>query len=136
MLRIKLNRGADRRAKAGHPWIFSNEIGEISGDKIPGDAAEVYSAGGDYLGTGYFNPQSLIAVRLLSKSREDIDSADFYRDRIIKAVEYRRSLYPGLKTFRAVYGEGDFLPGLVVDKYADYLSVQLLTMGMERRKEL
>jgi 23S rRNA (cytosine1962-C5)-methyltransferase len=136
MLHVRLQRGADKRAKNGHPWIFSNEIGEISGERIPGETAEVFNAGGDYIGTGYYNPQSLIAVRLLSRNREDIDSEPFYRQRILKALDYRHARYPGWETFRAVYGEGDFLPGLVVDKYAGYLSVQFLTRGIERRRDL
>jgi 23S rRNA (cytosine1962-C5)-methyltransferase len=136
MTQIRLHRGADRRIKGGHPWIFSNEITEISGEKIPGETAEVYSAGGDYLGTGYYNPHSLIAVRLLSRESEDIDSLSFYHQRILKAKNYRSTLYPGLKSCRVVYGEGDFLPGLVVDKYDRYLSVQLLTSGIERRRDL
>jgi 23S rRNA (cytosine1962-C5)-methyltransferase len=73
MPHIKLQRGADKRAKNGHPWVFSNEIAEISGERAPGEKAEVVSAGGDFIGTGYYNPQSLIAVRLLSRTREDID---------------------------------------------------------------
>ncbi len=136
MPHIKLQRGSDKRARNGHPWIFSNEIAEISGQHAPGETAEVFSAGGDYIGTGYYNPQSLIAVRLLSRNREDIDSMPFYRRRILKALDYRHARYPGWETFRAVYGEGDFLPGLVVDKYGDYLSVQFLTYGIERRKDL
>jgi len=136
MVHIRLQRGADRRAKSGHPWIFSNEIAEISGEKIAGESAEVFNAGGEYIGTGYYNPRSLIAVRLLSRNREDIDSASFYRQRILKAVDLRSSLYSKWKTFRAVYGESDFLPGLVVDRYGDYLSVQFLTCGIEQRKDL
>lgn len=136
MLTIRLGRGADKRIRNGHPWIFSNEIAEITGEGTAGSAAEIFSAGGDYLGTGYHNPRSLIAVRLLTKRREDIDTEEFYRQRILRALQYRRDLYPGWETFRAVYGEGDFLPGLVVDKYGDYLSVQFLTAGIESRKEL
>lgn len=136
MLKIVLGKGEDRRIRGGHPWVFSNEIREVQGEKIPGAAAEVYTAGGDLLGTGYYNPRSLIAVRLLAKERADIDSADFYRERIMKALAYRHALYPGLITFRAVYGEGDFLPGLVVDRYGDFLTVQFLTMGIDCRREL
>ncbi len=136
MLQVKLQRGADKRVKNGHPWIFSNEIAEISGERQPGETAEVFSAGGEYVGTGYYNPQSLIAVRLLATKGEDIDSGAFFRQRILKALEYRHSRYPGWDTFRVVHGEGDFLPGLVVDKYGDYLSVQFLTRGIERRRDL
>lgn len=134
MIRITLNRGEDRRIRAGHPWVFSNEIREITGEKIPGCGAEIFDAGGGFLGRGYYNPHSLIAARILTRDKEDIDSPGFYRDRIAKALELRRRLYPGCETFRVVHGEGDFLPGLVVDKYGDYLSVQILTRGMEERR--
>jgi 23S rRNA (cytosine1962-C5)-methyltransferase len=136
MLKIILAKGEDRRIKGGHPWIFSNEIKEISGEKTAGGTAEIYDAGGGFVGTGYYNPSSLIAARLLSRKREDIDAEGFYRERIEQALAYRRALYPEMTTFRAVYGEGDFLPGLVVDKYGDYLSVQFLTAGMDTRREL
>ena len=136
MVKIVLARGEDKRIRAGHQWIFSNEIREISGEKVPGEAAEVFDAGGSFVGTGYYNPGSLIAVRLLARTHADIEAADFYRERIAGALVLRRLLYPDMETFRVVHGEGDFLPGLVVDKYGDYLSVQFLTCGMDRRKEL
>jgi 23S rRNA (cytosine1962-C5)-methyltransferase len=136
MVKIMLARGEDKRIRGGHQWIFSNEIREISGEKVPGEAAEVFDAGGSFVGTGYYNPGSLIAVRLLARQRADIDGADFYRQRIAAALALRRRLYPEMETFRVAYGEGDFLPGLVVDKYGDYLAVQFLTCGMERRKLL
>ena len=135
MITIRLARGEERRIKGGHPWVFSNEISEIRGEHEAGVAAEICDAGGGYLGTGHYNPRSLIAVRILSREREDIDDPAFLRRRLEAALELRRSLYPGLKTFRLVHGEGDFLPGLVVDRYDGYLSVQFLTCGMERRRE-
>ncbi|HEY6838887.1 MAG TPA: class I SAM-dependent rRNA methyltransferase [Geobacteraceae bacterium] len=135
MLTIRLARGEDRRIRHGHPWVFSNEIGEIRGEKECGATVEICDAGGAYLGTGYYNPRSLIAARILSREREDIDSDSFYRQRIEQALAYRRTLYPSLSTFRLVHGEGDFLPGLVVDKYGDYLVVQFLTCGIDQRRE-
>jgi len=134
-LRITLARGEDRRLKGGHPWVFSNEIREIVGEPTPGAAAELYDIGGGFLGVGYYNPRSLIAFRLLSREREDVNCAAFFRKRIGDALELRRRLYPKLETFRAVYGEGDFLPGLIVDRYGDWLSVQFLTAGIEHRRE-
>ena len=136
MLKIFLGRGEDKRIKAGHPWIFSNEIREIRGEKTPGIATEVHDSEGRFIGTGYYNPSSLIAVRILSRQQIDIDTVSFFRERIEKALSYRRSRYPGMKSFRAVYSEGDFLPGLIVDKYGDYLAVQFLTRGMDTRKGL
>lgn len=133
-VRITLAKGEDRRIRGGHPWVFSNEIQDIRGERVPGGAAGVYDAGGGFLGSGYYNPNSLIAARILSREREEIDSAAFFRERIARALALRRRLYPELATFRVVHGEGDFLPGLVVDKYGDWLSVQLLTAGMEARR--
>lgn len=136
MLQIFLRRGEDKRIKGGHPWIFSNEIREAAGEKCPGCATEVYDSEGRFIGTGFYNPNSLISVRLLSRQRIDIDSESFYRERIEQALCYRRSIYPGMESFRAVYSEGDFLPGLIVDKYGDWLAVQFLTLGMDSRKDL
>ncbi len=132
---IILGRGEERRIRGGHPWVFSNEIREVRGDRLPGATAEFLSAGGDFLGTGYYNPHSLIAGRLLSRGREEIDTVDFFRQRLARAIDYRQARYPGLESLRLVHGEGDFLPGLVVDRYGDYLSIQLLTQGMESRRE-
>lgn len=135
MVRITLKKNEDRRIKEGHPWVFSNEIREIEGERVPGDTAEVHDAGGSFLGTGYYNPQSLIAVRLLSRKRENIDSPEFYLDRIRRALTYRQIVCPGDDAFRVVFGEADFLPGLVVDKYGEWLSIQFLSTGMEVRRE-
>lgn len=135
-IRLTLGKGEDRRIKTGHPWIFSNEIRELQGDRLRGATAEIYDAGGGFIGLGHYNPQSLIAARLLSRQREEIDSVEFFRQRIAAANELRQSRYPGLATYRVVFGEGDFLPGLIVDKYEEYLSVQFLTAGMDARREM
>ena len=134
MTRITLNKNEERRIKFGHPWAFSNEIREVSGDRSAGISAELYDAAGGFIGVGHYNPHSLIAFRLVSRHREDIDTDDFFEQRITAALAHRLKRYPGLTTFRAVYGESDFLPGLVVDKYGDYLSVQLLSAGMDSRR--
>lgn len=136
MLKIILGKGEDKRIRSGHPWIFSNEIRELQGDRQPGCAAEICDAGGGFVGTGYYNSRSLIAARLLSRERVDIDTAAFFRERLEKAFAYRRELYPEMTTYRLVHGEGDLLPGLVVDRYGDWLAVQFLTCGMDVRREL
>ena len=137
MIRITLNKNEDKRIKAGHPWVFSNEIREVIGeDTSPGAAAELYDAGGGFIGCGHYNPRSLIAFRLLARHQAELDRPEFYEQRISAALAHRRALYPASATFRAVYGESDFLPGLVVDKYGDYLSVQFLSAGMDRRRDV
>jgi len=135
MHRLILRPGHDRRLRAGHPWIFSNEIDRIDGIPSGGDAVLVFGPRGDCLGTAYYNPHSLIAARLLSRRQEPIDTVDFFRQRLAAASDYRRRLYGELDAVRLVHGEGDGLPGLVVDRYGEVLSVQLLTLGMERRRE-
>ena len=136
MMKTILKKGEDKRIRGGHPWVFSNEIGRIEGDKIPGSATEICDAEGRFIGIGYYNPNSLISVRILSRQRVDIDCEEFFREKIETALRLRQALYPGLESFRVVYGEGDFLPGLVVDKYGDFLTVQILTQGMESRRDL
>lgn len=136
MLKITLHKGEDRRVRSGHPWVFSNEIAQIAGERIPGAAAELHDANGAFIGTGYYNPHSLISFRLLSHERVDIDSPEFFSERLKTALAHRQGIYPQLNTFRVTHGEGDYLPGLVVDKYGDYLSIQLLTFGMESRCSL
>jgi 23S rRNA (cytosine1962-C5)-methyltransferase len=135
MLRLILRPGHDRRIRAGHPWIFSNEIDRIDGIPSGGDAVLVFSSRGDCLGTAYYNPHSLIAARLLSRKQETIDTVDFFLDRLKASHDYRRRLYGDLDAVRLVHGEGDDLPGLVVDRYGEVLSVQFLTLGMEKRRE-
>jgi 23S rRNA (cytosine1962-C5)-methyltransferase len=134
--RLILRAGHDRRLRHGHPWVFSNEIERIDGVPTSGGAVLVFSQRGECLGTAYYNPHSLIAARLLSRYPEEIDTADFFRQRISAALAYRRRLYGEMSALRLVHGEADGLPGLVVDRYGEILSVQLLSLGMERRRAL
>jgi len=136
MKSLLLHKGHDRRARSGHPWIFSNEIARLEGDPQPGDALEIMSARGEFLGTGYYNPRPLIAARIVSRERESIDEVDFFRRKLLAAADYRQKIYGDLPALRLVHGEGDGLPGLVVDRYGDVLAVQLLTLGMDHRREL
>lgn len=136
MSRLTLRRGHDRRVRAGHPWVFSNEIESLVGEPAPGDAVEIMAANGDLLGTAYYNPHSLITARILSRQPESIDTLDFFHRRLTHAVQYRHAFYGDRRALRLVYGEADGLPGLVVDRYGDVLSVQFLTLGIDRRREL
>lgn len=133
MNRVLLKRSS--RILSGHLWIFSNEIVGTPKRFEPGEIVEVSDRAGHILGTGYINPHSLIAIRLLSDETERIDK-DFLRKRIRKALDYRKRLYPDSDSFRIVYSEGDLLPGLIVDKYSDVIVLQILTAGMERLKDI
>ena len=136
MTRVTLRRGHDHRLRGGHPWVFSNEIAALDGPAEPGAAVEIVAANGQRLGTGYYNPHSLIAARLLTRQHESIDTSGYFIGALQKALEYRHRLCGDLEALRLVHGESDALPGLVVDRYGDVLSVQLLTKGMEVRREL
>ncbi len=135
MGKVYLKEKEERRIKAGHLWIFNNEIASLEELQENGEIVDIYTWQQKFLGRGYYNRHSLIAVRLLTYQKETID-ADFFSTRIQQAIQYRKKLYPELDSCRLVYSEGDLLPGLIVDKYADYLSVQLLTLGMEKLSAL
>jgi 23S rRNA (cytosine1962-C5)-methyltransferase len=134
MPKIYLKKNEENRLKEGHLWIFSNEISKIEGNPGPGDTVELRDSGGNLAGIGFYNPNSLIAFRLLSRKNEILDRA-FWAARIQKALDFRKSILPGADAFRAVFGESDMLPGLIVDKYAKYLSVQFVSAGIEKNRE-
>jgi 23S rRNA (cytosine1962-C5)-methyltransferase len=133
--RLVLRKNQDRSVRGGHPWIFSNEIAELAGEPKDGDLVEVNDARGAFLGRAYLNRKSLIAARLISRGRDEVDAALFTK-RIERAARLRETFYPGAEAVRVVYGESDQMPGLVVDRYGDVLAVQILTLGMETRAEL
>src|SRR5690606_8791745 len=111
MTRLTLRAGHDRRARAGHPWIFSNEIENLDRTPRPGEAVEVFTHRGEFLGMAYYNPHSLIAARILSRARESIDTTEFFHARFRAALLYRQRFYGDLTTMRLIHGEGDGLPG-------------------------
>jgi 23S rRNA (cytosine1962-C5)-methyltransferase len=129
---IILKKNEDQRIRSGHPWVYSNEIRTVNGDPNIGDVVEIVAAGGRSLGIGFYNPHSLIAVRSLSPVAEEIDAAFFTR-RITDALALRKKVFGEADAYRIVHGEGDFLPGLIVDRYADNLVVQTYSYGMDRR---
>ncbi len=135
MKRVILRKGGEKRVLKGHLWIFSNEIKEIRGSPKIGDVVEVYRFNGEFLGVGFFNPHSLISVRLLSNEKVEIDF-NFFKERILNAYKFRKLIYPDSETFRLVHGEGDLLPGLVIDKYGEFISVQTFSYGMDMRLNL
>ncbi|HEY5594601.1 MAG TPA: class I SAM-dependent rRNA methyltransferase [Nitrospiria bacterium] len=128
---LTLKHQAARRLKTGHPWIFSNELVRLPKEIEPGQIVEVKNHSGEWVGRGYFNPRSLIAVRLLSRKRVEINE-DFFDQKISQAQSLRERWLPGEEACRIVFGEADGLPGLIVDRYGAVLAVQLLTAGMDR----
>ncbi len=133
---VELRPKRDARVRGGHPWVFSNELATPVKELPPGGTVDVVDASGRFVGRGHANPASLIAVRLLTRNpREDVDHPAFLVERLRRALAYRQAVYPGRRDLRLVHGEGDGLPGLVVDRLGPVLSVQLTTLGMEARKE-
>jgi 23S rRNA (cytosine1962-C5)-methyltransferase len=133
MAKVFLHKKISRRVENGHPWIFGNEVGSIEGDTAGGSIVEVLTHDKKFVGRGYINQQSQIAVRLLTRDRsEQIDDAFFYK-RIEEAWRYRRQL-GYVDNCRLIFGEADFLPGLIIDKFSDVFVLQTLALGMDRWK--
>ncbi|HEV2438736.1 MAG TPA: class I SAM-dependent rRNA methyltransferase [bacterium] len=130
-----LHPGRDARLRAGHLWVYRAEIARLVGTAEDGDAVAVHDAAGRHLGTGFLNTRSLITVRLLTTADRDLDEA-FFRERLERAIALRGAVVADATAYRLVFGEGDLLPGLVVDRYSGTLVVQTLTAGMDRRKDM
>ena len=132
MRRVTLQPGRERPVRAGHPWIFSRAIASGLEGAEPGEPVEVRSAGGAFVAAGYGNPKTTIAVRVLTLEEEEVD-ARLVRRRIDEALALRRATLPaGLTAHRIVNGEGDRLPGVVADRYGDFVVCQFLTAGAAR----
>jgi 23S rRNA (cytosine1962-C5)-methyltransferase len=132
--RVILKRGREKSVLRGHPWIFSGAVTKIEGEISLGDIGEVYSQDGHFLGTGHLNPRSQIIVRILTQKKEELGE-NFFRDRISKAGILRNQQLKGkTNAYRVINGEGDYLPGLIVDRYGETLVLQCFTAGMDRLK--
>jgi len=131
-----LKRGRARPVLQRHPWIFSGAIERIEGDAADGDVVEARDSGGNWLARGFLNRRSQIAVRLLSWQQDEPIDRDFWRRRLEQAVTARRSLAdsPYTTAYRLAHAESDYVPGLIVDRYGEWLALQFLTLGVERRK--
>ncbi|AEG60055.1 class I SAM-dependent rRNA methyltransferase [Desulforamulus ruminis] len=135
MAKAILHEGKQKRILGGHPWIYRTEIKEIRGEFQPGDIVEVYDIRERLIGRGYINPASQISIRIMTRNAEEEINEDFFRRRIQAAWDYRQRVVRESNACRVIFGEADFLPGLIVDKFGDYLAVQTLTLGIEKHKE-
>lgn len=132
MQAVRVNRKAVDRVRSGHPWIFSSDVTD-RGSAQPGDAVVVNDPRGQTLGTAHYSSTSQICLRMLSRAIETIDR-QFLKHRLEAALAYRQRVVDNSEAYRLVYGEADLLPGLVVDRYADFLVLQTLDQGMDRFK--
>ncbi|WP_371365740.1 Ribosomal RNA large subunit methyltransferase I [Sporomusa rhizae] len=132
--KVFLRKGAQHRVENGHPWVYQSELDYIDGEFQPGDIVDVYNFRQRFIGRGYINPRSQIIVRILTRQQEPINR-DFFKRRIETAWQYRQRFLVEPDYCRLVYGEADFLPALIIDKFGKYMVMQTLALGIDVHKE-
>jgi len=134
MIDVLLKKGKEKAVLHRHPWVFSGAIEKVKGKPANGEVVRLTDAKGTFLAYGFYNDQSRVAVRLLEWDESVTIDDSWYRARVAQAVKSRANILADktTDTCRLIFSEADYLPGLIVDKYADYLSVQILTSGMEQ----
>lgn len=132
MAKIILAKDKEKRVEYGHPWIFRSDLETMEGSFNPGDIVDIYSSRKKFLGRGFINLKSQIAVRMMTYEHEEIDYTFLY-NRIQAAWEYRKKVADP-QSCRVVFAESDFLPALIVDKFAGILVIQTSALGMDRYK--
>ncbi len=130
---VTLKKGEGRTLKAGGMWVYDNEIASVAGEFEDGDIVEVHDFDGYCMGCGYINRKSKITLRMLSRKKDAVIDESFMERRVRDAWEYRRQTID-TSSCRLIFGEADFLPGIVVDKFADVLVVESLALGIDRWK--
>lgn len=127
----------EKALRGGHPWVYGEEITELVGEYENGALADVFSRKNRFLGTGYINDHSKIRIRIISRNANDKFDEAFYERRIRYALEYRKTVMGSdFSCCRLIFGEADCLPGLTVDRFGDILVTQVLSLGIEKNKEL
>ncbi|GIO85331.1 SAM-dependent methyltransferase [Paenibacillus faecis] len=135
MASVILQRSRKKRLEQGHPWVYKSEIERVEGDPAPGSLVEVLDHRGRFLATGYYNAASQITVRAVSFTPLEAMDAGFFERRFRECLKHRERFVKDENAYRFVYGEADFLPGLIVDRFGDVLVIQLLTLGMDLCRE-
>jgi 23S rRNA (cytosine1962-C5)-methyltransferase len=133
--KVALKPKEEGRLQGGHLWAFSNEIAHSPANAEAGMLADLYHADKGFLGRGFYHPRSLIAFRIVSHQKDELIDGAFLKKRLQDALDSRQFLYPGQTAYRWVFGESDRLPGVVIDRYGDYVVVQIIAAGMERLKD-
>jgi 23S rRNA (cytosine1962-C5)-methyltransferase len=134
MATLVLKRGAERRVRGGHPWIYRGEVADLKGAWSAGGAVEVTDATGRYLGRGFYSPRSTLVCRLLTRADEAVDGG-LVRRRLEAALDYRRAAGLVAPAYRLCWSEADGLPGLIVDRYGPLSVMQCLTLGMAQHAD-
>ena len=130
---VRIKKGEGRSLKAGGMWIYDNEIDTIKGDYVNGDMVFVEDFDGYPLGHGFINTNSRLTVRIMSRKKDTVVDDDFLEMRVRAAWEYRKTT-TDTSSCRLIFGEADFLPGIVIDKFSDVLVVESLALGIDRFK--
>ena len=130
---VRIKKGTGRTLKAGGAWIYDNEIDTIEGDFEQGDLVHVEDFDGYGLGVGFINTKSKLTVRMLSRKKDAVIDRAWIHQRVKECIDYRRHTVD-MGSCRLIFGEADFLPGIVVDKFSDILVVQSLALGIDRMK--
>lgn len=133
---VVITRKAENAARAGHPWVYAEEITERRGGLRQGCIADVFSQKGSWLGAGFYSETSKIGVRILSDNANESFGPEFFERRVKYALEYRRAVMEDLGCCRLIFGEADGLPGLTVDKFSDILVAQVLSYGTDSVKDV
>ena len=131
--KVYLIPGKEKRVYSRHPWVFRSDIHHTEGPCAPGDVVSIYSDKGRFLAKAFYNPNSQIALRILTWQDEEIDRAFIFR-RVHEAVEYRRS-FADLRSCRLIFAESDRLPALIADVFGSTVVIQCMSLGMERFKQ-
>ena len=136
MVDVILKKGKEKAALQRHPWIFSGALDKVKGSPVNGEVVRVLAADKEFLAYGYFNEKSRVAVRMLEWDESKTIDRDWYAAKINAAIAARAHVRRNgdTNTCRLVFSEADFLPGLIVDQYADFLSLQILSAGIEQAK--
>lgn len=136
-IQIKITPKGERSVKHGHPWVFSDEIINVDGTYTNGDLVDVLTTKGKYLGTGFINDNSKIRVRIISTNANDKFDEAFWERRVRYALDYRRQVMgEDFNCCRLIFGEADSFPGLTIDRFEDILVAQVLSLGIEVRKDV
>ena len=133
LAKVILKKEEGRTLRAGGAWVFDNEIDKIEGDFENGGLVKVHAFNDYCLGTGFINTKSKITIRMMTRSRDQEIDESFIRQRVRDCIEYRKHTID-MSSCRLIFGEADFLPGIIVDKFADILVVQSLALGIDRFK--
>jgi len=130
-----LYKGKGRNAENGHLWIYANEIENVDGEYENGDIVEAYNFRGEFIGKGFINDVSKIAIRIMTRDINEEINEEFFRKRLRAAWTYRKTVID-TSSCRFLFGEADFVPGMIIDKYEDYYVIQSLALGIDKYKDI